>query len=129
MKNQKLSTIGLIFCLISLTVYIQGISAQTCSDSAVLACVSTYTNAASAAAGDYGKLCSAAHQYLNCLDNVLSACGSQDSTINYAKQYVDLARQALNQYGCGAAGLIFNLLVMVLGLAFTFIFKTFNDHA
>ncbi|XP_062598023.1 uncharacterized protein LOC134259460 [Saccostrea cucullata] len=127
MENQKLSIIGLVFCLILLTVDIQGTSAQTCSTSAVSTCVTTYSKAVFAAGNDYGKICSEAHKYLNCLDNVLTACGAQDSTTNYAKQYVDLARQALNQYACGSAGLIFNLLVMALGLAFTFIFKTFND--
>ncbi|XP_061185292.1 uncharacterized protein LOC133193370 isoform X2 [Saccostrea echinata] len=127
MGNQKFSTLGLVFCLISFTIYIQGTVAQGCTTSDVLSCSNTYTNAYRAAGNDHGKICSAANKALNCLDNVLAACGTGSSSVDSARQYVDNVRQALNQYACGVVGLFFNLSVMALGLAFTYAFKKFND--
>ncbi|XP_061185289.1 uncharacterized protein LOC133193370 isoform X1 [Saccostrea echinata] len=178
MGNQKFSTLGLVFCLISFTIYIQGTVAQGCTTSDVLSCSNTYTNAYRAAGNDHGKICRtsypsserdwkgfqstvkmmlasknatlrlgcsschlcnrhlrplkplfirAANKALNCLDNVLAACGTGSSSVDSARQYVDNVRQALNQYACGVVGLFFNLSVMALGLAFTYAFKKFND--
>ncbi|XP_061185293.1 uncharacterized protein LOC133193371 [Saccostrea echinata] len=130
MGNQKLSTISLVFCLILFTVYIQGILAQGCSSSDVIICRTNYANAYSAAANDHGKICSAGHQFLDCLDNVLAACGTEgqsSQSLHQAKQYLNQARQALNQNVCGAADLLFNVVFMASGLAFSYIFKKIND--
>ncbi|XP_061185287.1 uncharacterized protein LOC133193367 [Saccostrea echinata] len=130
MGNQSLSTIGLVFCFISLTVYIQGTVAQGCFSDDALTCSTNFVNAVNAYGADannYEKICSAAHQFLDCINKVLTTCTMDSPSRNTVNQYMNQARQALNQYGCGAAGLFISLSVMALGLAFTYTFKRFND--
>ncbi|XP_061185145.1 uncharacterized protein LOC133193192 [Saccostrea echinata] len=127
MGNQNLCTFCLVFCLISLTAHIQGTVAQGCSSSDALTCSTNFANAYRAAANNYENICSAAHQFLDCVNKVLTACSTDSLSRNSVNQYMNQARQELNQYGCGAAGLFFNLLVMVLGVAFSYTFKKFND--
>ncbi|XP_061185288.1 uncharacterized protein LOC133193369 [Saccostrea echinata] len=118
---------GLFLSLVSLSVYIQG-SAAGCTSGEILTCSLQYHSAYRAAAFNHRKVCSAAYQLLDCMDNVLSACGSDllsRTVANQAKQYNNQARQALAQYGCGnsADSLPFNLAIMAFGLGFYILFS------
>ncbi|XP_062608070.1 uncharacterized protein LOC134269903 [Saccostrea cucullata] len=127
MGNQMLSTIWIVSCMILLTTYIQGTVAVGCTSNDVWTCSTTYNSAIRAAGNDIEKMCSETRQFLDCLDKVLAACGTDSSSLESAKEYVNQARKAINQSACGAAGLFFNLMVMVFGLALTYIMKKFND--
>ncbi|XP_061190765.1 uncharacterized protein LOC133198794 [Saccostrea echinata] len=84
--------VSLLVALIFVSVVLEGIDAQSCSD--VTTCSSDYTSAASSAGQDKNKICKAANDYVTCLEAAAKTCDTDIS------QTIDAARNALSQAGC-----------------------------
>ncbi|XP_062573375.1 uncharacterized protein LOC134235261 [Saccostrea cucullata] len=107
--------VSILAALLSVSLVMEGIDAQTCQ--AVTDCSTEYGSASSAAGQDKTKLCNAISAYITCLEAAGKKCG-----IDIAST-LDPAKTTLSQAGCqtststgGYATPFLGFVTMVLGV-------------
>ncbi|XP_056003303.1 uncharacterized protein LOC130049536 isoform X2 [Ostrea edulis] len=93
-----------------------GTNGRDCTPPKLQMCFQDFHTVSDSAGQDDTNLCSAANSYLTCSNNIVTDCSLNPSKSSIVSQAITITKTQLATVGCGASGLVYSIVVIVLGV-------------